>query len=120
MRWLRSHAKPWGWLALVALALQLGLSFGHVHGPHSDRTAAVLTATADAGNASATDTGGSSDADYCATCAVLTLLTGARTASAPIFILPVALASAEINFVAEAARFGSPRAAFQSRAPPLS
>ena len=120
MRWFRSHTKPWGWVALLALALQLGLSFGHVHGAHADRPAAVLAATADAGNASATDTGDSSDADYCATCAILALLTGAQTASAPVFVLPIALASAEIIFVPEAARLGSLRAAFRSRAPPLS
>ena len=107
-----------GWLALWALALQLGLSFGHVHGSRGDHPAAVEIITADAVNAS--NTGGSGDTDYCATCAILALLTGAQTASAPVFVLPVALASAEINFVPEAARFGSPRAAFRSRAPPLS
>ena len=31
MRWFRSHARLGSWLALSALALQLALSFGHIH-----------------------------------------------------------------------------------------
>ena len=107
-----------GWLALWALALQLGLSFGHVHGSRGDHPAAAQTTTADADNAS--NTGDSGDTDYCASCAILALLTGAQTASAPIFVLPMALASAEITVVPEAPRLGASRTAFRSRAPPLS
>ena len=107
-----------GWLALWALALQLGLSFGHVHGSRGDHPAAAQATTADADNAS--NTGDSSDTDYCATCAILTLLTGAQTASAPVFALPVALASAEITVTPEAPRLGASHTAFHSRAPPLS
>ena len=83
MRWFRSSRRRLGWLALLALVLQLGLSFGHVHGTRGSHPAAAQTATADAGNASST--GDSSDADYCATCAILALLTGAQTASCPGF-----------------------------------
>jgi hypothetical protein len=118
MRWFRSSRRPWGWLTLSALALQLGLSFGHVHGTRGDHPAAVETITADAGNAS--NTGDSSDTDYCATCAILALLTGAQTASGPVFVLLVALASAEITVAPEAPRLGASRTAFRSRAPPLS
>jgi hypothetical protein len=107
-----------GWLALWALALQLGLSFGHVHGTRGDHPAAVEIITADAVNAS--NTGGSGDTDYCATCAILALLTGAQTASAPVFVLPVVLASAEITVAPEAPRLGASRRAFRPRAPPLS
>lgn len=118
MRWFRSSRRPLGWLALWALALQLGLSFGHVHGSRGDHPAAAQTTTADADNAS--NTGDSSDTDYCATCAILTLLTGAQTASAPVFVLPVALASAEITVALKAPRLAASRTAFHSRAPPLS
>jgi hypothetical protein len=118
MRWFRSNRRPWGWLALLALALQFGLSFGHVHGARGDHPAAVQTTMADAGDAS--NTGDSSDTDYCATCAILALLTGAQTASASVFVLPVALASAEITLAPDAPRLGASRTAFHSRAPPLS
>jgi hypothetical protein len=117
MRWFRSSRRPWGWLALWALALQLGLSFGHVHGTRGDHPAAAPTTTADASNAS--DTGDSSDTDYCATCAILALLTGAQTASAPVFVRPMAPVSVEITVAPEAPRLGASRTAFHSRAPPL-
>ena len=98
MRWLRSNRRPWAWVALLALTLQLGLAFGHVHGLHAVQP--VLTATTDAGNAAPSHTNGGDqdDADYCATCAILALLTGAQTATAPIVGLPVSLTSAEIAF----------------------
>ena len=113
MRWLRSNRRPWVWVVLLALTLQIGLAFGHVHATSAPATA--LTATAPH-----TDTGDSDDADYCATCAILAMLTGAQTATAPIIVLPISLTSAEITFAPEALRIVSQRAPFRSRAPPIS
>lgn len=120
MRWLRAHRRPWSWTALLALVLQLGLSFGHVHGPHAERPAITLTAPVEAGDTAnpGTDTRDPRDTDYCAICAILALLTGAQTANAPTVALPVALAPTEIALPGEALRIGSPRVAFHSRAPP--
>jgi hypothetical protein len=120
MRWVRLNRRPWAWLALLALTLQLGLAFGHVHGLHAVQP--VLTATTDAGNAapSHTNGGGQDDTDYCATCAILALLTGAQTASAPVVAPPFELATVEVTFLVEAACIDTRYAAFRSRAPPLS
>jgi hypothetical protein len=120
MGWLRSNRRPWAWVALLALTLQLGLAFGHVHGLYAVQP--VLTATPNAGNAapSKTNGGDQNDTDYCATCAILALLTGAQTATAPIVVLPVSSTSAEITFAPEAARIVAQRAPFRSRAPPVS
>jgi len=120
MRWLRSNRRPWAWVALLALTLQLGLAFGHVHGLLAVQPG--LTTTTDAGNAAPSHTNGSDqdDTDYCATCAILALLTGAQTAAAPIVVLPISPTSAEITFAPEAARIVAQRAPFRSRAPPLS
>ena len=101
-------------MALLALTLQLGLAFGHVHATPVLTTALSTTASPQS------DTGDSRDADYCATCAILALLTGAQTATAPVVVLPAALVSAEITSLPEAARMVSQRAPFRSRAPPLS
>ena len=49
MRWVRLNRRPWAWLALLALTLQLGMAFGHVHGLLAVEP--TLTATVDAGNA---------------------------------------------------------------------
>ena len=116
MHWFRSQRRVWGWTALFALTFQLVLSFGHVHGPAAHATQiAATSATATPGEPNGT---GDSDTDYCAICAVQTLLTGAQVASAPVLALPVAVASAEIGIATEAARVTSSRAAFRSRAPP--
>jgi len=120
MDWLRSNTRPWTWVALLALTLQLGLAFGHVHGLHAVQP--VLTATTDAGNTALSHTNGGDqdDTDYCATCAILALLTGAQTASAPVVAPPAELATIEVTFRVEAVRIDSRCAAFRSRAPPLS
>ena len=63
---------------------------------------------------------GNNDNGYCATCAILALLTGAQTASTPGVAHPVALVSAEIAITGEALRIASCHVAFRSRGPPLS
>jgi hypothetical protein len=113
MHWFRSHRR-WGWLALLALVLQLGLAFGHVHGAHESHPAAVHSV-----NGSHTDPGDLGD-DYCATCAILALLTTSQIASAPIVPAPAVFASPEVAKTGAPRRVGLSRTAFQSRAPPLS
>jgi hypothetical protein len=107
-------------VALLALTLQFGLEFGHVHRRHPVQPA--LTATTDAGNTAPSHTDGDDqdDTDYCATCAFLALLTGAQTASAPLVTPPAELATVDVTFLVEAACIDSRCAAFRSRAPPLS
>jgi hypothetical protein len=114
MGWLRLHRRRWGWLALLALALQLGLAFGHVHVAHEGAPAAVVS-----GNVSHSDSG-DRDNDYCATCAILALLSGAQNATAPTVPVPAVFASADVAIPGAPVRIGSPHAPFQSRAPPLS
>ena len=115
MRWFRSHRRPWAWTALLALVLQLGLAFGHVHAIHAEQSTAAVSAAAPSDPAS-----GDTDDDYCATCAVIALLTGAQTASPPVIAPPIVQPSAEITVAPEATHVESSRAAFRSRAPPLS
>jgi hypothetical protein len=117
MRWFQSHRRLSAWMALLALSLQLVLAFGHVHAIPGGQAAAIA-------NASGSSHPGSGDSgdndDYCATCAMLALLTGAQIASAPVVAPLVVLVSAEIAFAPEAVRPVFSRAAFRSRAPPLS
>ena len=121
MGWFRSQRRSWGWVALLALTLQLTLSFGHVHGPAAAHwTEAAIVANGGHNAAPQPATGDTDDSDYCAICAVLTLLTGAQAASAPVFAPPPVIASAEIVLTRQAALLGSERPAFRSRAPPQS
>jgi Protein of unknown function (DUF2946) len=121
MRWFRCHRRTGSWLALLALATQLVLSFGHVHLGATD-PAKVAAITTDAGVQTApggSDSGDKPD-DYCAICAVLSLLSSAQVAVAPAVLLPMVWVVANFAFTLQAAGIGTLRTAFRSRAPPLS
>jgi hypothetical protein len=110
------------WLALAALALQLVVSFGHVHldGVHRTYPAqAVSGSGAQASQLPAPQPGNDADDDYCAICATIFLAANSFLPPAP--LLPVPFVSRPIeHFARVAVDFIVPRRApFQSRAPPL-
>jgi hypothetical protein len=121
MRWFRANAKFGGRLALFALALQIALSFGHIHrediyGPA--RATAAIAAAAVADNSAPSDRSSKHSDDYCAICATMSLLGSSFVATAPQLPLPVV--SHFIDHVDRVAAIFVPtrRASFQSRAPP--
>jgi hypothetical protein len=137
MKWFRSNIKHGAWLALLALALQFGLSFGHFHtataqtaalavqsvAARSDVTAASTTPVA--ADPSAALPGSHNDSDQrpgedCAICAVIALASTVLFATPPIMLLP--LAEAFQYLVAETAilDLDPVGVAFQPRAPPAS
>jgi len=121
MRWV--HDRRFGsCLALAALALQLVVSFGHVHldGVHRDYRAVTVTgSSARASQLPAQHPGNDGDNDYCAICATIYLAANSFLPPAP--QLPVPFVSRPIeHFAPVAVDFIVPRRApFQSRAPPL-
>jgi Protein of unknown function (DUF2946) len=79
MHWLRSN-RFGSWCALFALALQLGLSFGHVHrgGPVGSFAFSVLAVAATDQSAAAMPAGGPElpkpgDLGYCGVCTTIAL-----------------------------------------------
>ncbi len=121
MRWFYNRRFA-SWLALAALALQLAVSFGHVHLDGVHRTYPVVALNGSGAQASqlpAPQPGNDTDDDYCAICA--TIFLAATTFLPPAPQLPVPSVSQTIErfdhvpvvFIA------SRRAPFQSRAPPL-
>jgi hypothetical protein len=121
MRWFRANAKFGGRLALFALALQIALSFGHIHrediyGPARATSATATGAVAD--NSAPSDRSSKHSDDYCAICATMSLLGSSFVATAPQLPLPVV--SHFIDHVDRVAAIFVPtrRASFQSRAPP--
>jgi hypothetical protein len=123
VRWFTFHSRFASWLALAALALQLVVSFGHVHldgiaraGPAG--IAAVAGAQAPQA-VTAQHRGGDGDDDYCAICATIYLAANSFLPPAP--QLPVPFVSRIVeHFDRIAVVFITPRrSAFQSRAPPL-
>jgi hypothetical protein len=125
MRWFRDKIRQGTWLALIALAINLGLSFGHVHaidGKISGRgiaTVAASIASTDAGERQRQPSDG--HADYlCPICMAATAIANALTSTPP--ALPVEFANVTIDrTIASVVALVEPqRAAFQSRGPPIS
>jgi hypothetical protein len=122
MRWFRANRILGSRLALLALAVQFIVAFGHIHrddiyGPA--RVAAAIAAPVPGGSQSLPgDQPTKHGDDYCAICATMSLLGNSFVAVAPALPLPSASHAIE-QFDRVAAIFIAPRrAAFQSRAPP--
>jgi hypothetical protein len=110
------------WLALFALAVQLAVSFGHVHLEGITQTDPARLASAAGGHslhsplAAQPGTGG--EDDYCPICASIYLTANSFVPTAPVLPVP-AVSNIVEHFVHNAPDFAAPRRpAFQSRAPP--
>lgn len=119
MRWWRQHRRLGARVALLALLLQLALSFGHVHAPQIGQPGATVTIAADAAAAPQQPADDHGD-DYCAICAVLALLSGAQTAAAPVVSTPAAHAIAVVAIEITTLRLAARHDSFRPRAPPVS
>jgi Protein of unknown function (DUF2946) len=137
MNWFRKHVKTGSRLALLALAIQFALSFGHFHGVAVQAAPAIQTGAADADLAiaatlavpaahseAAQQQPSNHDTDQkasdCAICAVLSLANNFMFATPPLLELPQAVELLHLTTGAEFTHLGSLHRAFQSRAPPVS
>jgi hypothetical protein len=123
MRWVRTNRRRGAWLALAAMALQLVISFGHIHLENFGGTGSRLTSVAASKTLSApqdpTGHPASDLDDTCPICAVIHLASSSFLPDAPVLPVPFAFRRIE-HFTPFAVASISPRrAAFQSRAPPL-
>jgi hypothetical protein len=122
MRRVRNNRQFGGWLALFALAVQLVLSFGHVHLEGirgDDGTGTKLAAERAVSPPAPAQHPANDSGDYCAICATIHLASSSFLPDAP--QLPVPFVSQAIeHFYYVPYVFAAPqRTAFQSRAPPL-
>ena len=133
MKWLRRHIKTGSRLALFALTLQFVLSFGHFHLDAAQAATALQNptglaheqgVTSDATIQAQQQPSGHHDGhpsnEPCAICAVISLANQTVFATVALLPLPDAL---ELHFLptgVESPHKRSPRAAFRSRAPPVS
>jgi hypothetical protein len=133
MNWFRKHVKTGSRLALLALAIQFAVSFGHFHGEVARAAPAIQAGLADADlaiaatlapQAEAAQRPSNHDTDHqtsdCAICAVLSLANNFLFATPPLLELPQAVELLHLTIGAEFAHLGSLHRAFQSRAPPVS
>ena len=136
MNWFRKHVKSGSRLALLALAIQFALSFGHFHGEIARAAPAIQTAPTGAdlviaatfaaqeapSEAAQQPSGHDSDqhpAD-CTICAVLSLAKNFLFAAPPFLEQPQAVVLLHLTTGAEFAHLGPLHPAFRSRAPPVS
>jgi hypothetical protein len=117
MRWFRTNTPFGARLALIALALQLVLTFGHVHAPSA---AGPTTLQASQGGTAPQDRNhnGLADTD-CPTCALIQLSAMSAPSVAPELPLPVAFDFVTLQSRIEIAAASAPEAPFQARAPPV-
>jgi hypothetical protein len=125
MRWFRANRTFGGGLALVALALQLVLSFDHFHPediygglPLGASSVRLALSGGIPAKAQPSDQSGHHDDHYCLICATSSLLRNSVTASAPQLPLPAALHIVECAVAVAVLLLPQRRSPFQSRAPP--
>lgn len=124
MGWVRCHKRRGAWVAFAALALQIVVSFGHVHlhgiagtashhgvaASHNARLALVSQ------QGPVQNTG--DDDDYCAICASIFLVSTSFVSAPPPLPVPVGFERIEHSFSVARGVVAPRRFAFQSRAPP--
>ena len=137
MKWFRLNIRYGARLALLALAMQFGFSFGHFHEIDTETAPAIqsVSALSDVSNGVATpDTAGqaaqkqspsSPDSDQlsndpCAICAVIALANTVLSAAPPLLPLPQAIESRYITTGVSFVHLNAACVAFQPRAPPAS
>ncbi len=121
MRSVRSTRRFGGWLALAALALQMVVSFGHVHLDAVHRAAPLVAtagASAQAARPSPTPQPQNDADDYCAICASIFLAATSFVPQAPQLPVPFGSERVELSFVVAFNVVEPRRVLFQSRAPP--
>jgi hypothetical protein len=123
MNWFRAKTRQVTSFALFALAINLALSFGHIHLEGfrgSEINAGVLlSAISHASNGQPVKHDGHPD-DLCPICMARAALGAGLATSPPVLLLDFACVTVEPTFVADLAIPQQPRANFQSRGPPLS
>ena len=123
MAWIRSNRRVGAWVALFALALQLVLSFGHLHLEELGLSPPATTAVAQSGGGGADGTapGPNHDGrghDLCAICAALSLAANSVLPAVAALTLPVAVAATWLPDLSAAALPLAAHLIFQARAPP--
>jgi hypothetical protein len=125
MHWVRTNRRFGAWCALLAITLQIVLSFGHAHRFDGFRPGALSAQAVAAGHDQpAAEAGAPAPKpvglaiEYCAICAVIEMGASAVPAATPAFLTPVAAGRVRFASYAEALASPPERLLFEARAPP--
>ena len=123
MRWFRDTISQSTWLALIALAINLGLSFGHFHAIDHKASGRGIAAMA-ASIASPDDgqnKGHHGHADYlCPICMAATAMAKTLASTPPAWSLELSTVTVDRKIEDVLALVEPSRGAFQPRGPPIS
>lgn len=124
MRWFRDNVRHGSWLALLALVINLGLSFGHFHatdGKHSESGLISLIGAATSDSDRTHGRPGNTQTDHlCPICTAVSAMANALASVPPVLKVEFVGLSLDrpnelpLLFVEQST------AAFQSRGPPIS
>ena len=90
MHWIRKNSRFGSWAAVFALAIQLVLSFGHIHLKDIQGSSAVIASSSQLQpNIPDDDDGGTTGQDFCAICAALNLTSSSVLPVAAVLATPV-------------------------------
>ena len=122
MRWFRTERRLGSLLALFALAVQLVLSFGHIHlnGVVGETTPAIVAGGHAFTSPSSPAQHPANEADdYCAICAVIHLAATSFLPQSPQLAVPFVAEIVEHSSLVAFFFVAPQRTPFQSRAPPV-
>ncbi len=118
MRWFRTNRQFGTRLALIAVALQLLLTFGHVHALLANGAGTTVSAR-QSGAAAPPDQGHKGSADFhCPICALIQLSAASAPSVAPELPLPTVTDFVMLRPRTDVAAAIGPQASFRARAPP--
>jgi hypothetical protein len=114
------HNLALTWLALFALTLQLGMSFGHMHHDLKLHANASLHAAVcpSAANEDCSSPEHNEQHDSCAICFALAIMQVALTSAAPVAIAAIEVVGCRLPAVSTASQRLQAARMFQARAPP--
>jgi hypothetical protein len=123
MRWFRANIRFGSRLALFALAVQVVLSFGHVHlfdlvGAAGAGAIVASGVESPVQKAPGHQPGTPVDPG-CAICSLIQLASTSTPSTAPVVLPPTSLGFFKLVTPAQAALAASPHASFRARAPPV-
>jgi hypothetical protein len=126
MRWLRDNIRQGSWVALIALAINLALSFGHVHAidaagheHHSDGLIAANIGLSEADHGQAQPDNDHGD-HLCPICVATAAIANAFAPTPPVVQIEFTAATIDHAIESTLAVVEPRRAAFRSRGPPFS
>jgi hypothetical protein len=124
MRWFRDNLRRGSWLALLALVINLGLSFGHFHAIDDKHAESGLISLIAATSSDHDRTHGhpcDSQADcLCPICTAVSAIANALAPAPPVLWVEFAGVSLDRPIESLLVFAERPTAAFQSRGPPIS